>query len=114
VNKGWITIFLFVSITALLFREVPPIFLYEENWVQNFRQYREYVALRNEIYSFMATGTVLTETPQNTKQFDRPDPTQFILLIDQRLAQLHEIHIGFDQARLNTLGKSPLLDIPEE
>jgi hypothetical protein len=114
VNKGWITIFLFVSITALLFREVPPIFLYEENWVQNFRQYREYVALRNKIYSFMATGTVLTETPQNTKQFDHPDATQFILLIDQRLAQLHEIHIGFDQARLNSLGNSPLLDIPEE
>ncbi|MEQ8756367.1 MAG: hypothetical protein RID09_23035 [Coleofasciculus sp. G1-WW12-02] len=113
-NKGLITIFLVASTSALFFREIPRIFKYEENFMKNFQQYREYVALRNKIYSFLATETVITEVPKVTQEFERPDAEQFILSVDQRLAQLHEIHIGFNWARLDALGNSPLLDIPQE
>jgi hypothetical protein len=113
-NKGLISIFLVASTSALLFREIPRIFKYEENFRENFRQYQEYVALRNKIYSFLATGTVITETPKIIQQFDRPNVDQFILSVDQQLAQLHKIHIGFNRERLDALGNSPILDIPEE
>jgi hypothetical protein len=113
-NKGLITIFLVASTSALLFREIPRIFKYEENFMENFHQYREYVALRNKIYSFLATETVITEVPKVTHKFNRPSAEQFILSVDQLLAQLHEIHIGFNRERLDALGNSPLLDIPEE
>lgn len=58
---------------------------------------------KDKIYSFLATGTVITETGKIIQEFDRPNADQFILSVDQQLAQLHKIHIGCNRERLESV-----------
>ena len=77
---------------ALLYRSLPAIFQQEQNIAENKRLYLDYVALENETRSFSATG----EDVQGKKQ----TASQFIHYLDDRLASLNNIALGFDPSKV--------------
>lgn len=107
-KKGWdqshnsiINIFIVASSAVVFFGDLPGIFKEEDNFKAYGNLYIEHIALRNEILSYMATGgTVLGKDPQNPYKVSRVDVNQFIHSVDNKLAQLNKIPLGFDATRI--------------
>lgn len=111
-KDGWATaspsgliIIVMMTGAALLYRSLPAVFEQEQNIAENKRLYLAYVALENETRSFAATG----ENARGEKQ----TPAQFIHHIDDRLAGLDNLALGFDPSKvpapqdLGIAGKNP-------
>jgi hypothetical protein len=87
-------IFVIAAGTALLLGVFPKLFRQDENIADNKTLYIQYVALGNEIRTYLATRRA--ELPNDTSV----TLPEFVRHIDIQLATLHKIPVGFDQTKI--------------
>jgi hypothetical protein len=87
-------LFVIAAGTALLLGVFPKLFRQDENIVDNKAAYLQYVALGNEIRTFLATGTTVlpNDTTVTIEEFAR--------YVDQQLSKLNTIPVGFDYTQV--------------
>lgn len=91
-SAGGLVVVVMMTGAALLYRSLPGIFEQEQNIAENKRLYLEYVALENETRSFAATGENVLGEKQTA--------AQFIHHVDDRLAKLNNLALGFDPSKV--------------
>jgi hypothetical protein len=98
-QKGWATtpvilraFFLLAGTGAALFASFPALYRQEQNILDNAALYQGYLALRNEMLSYLATGQRLSGKKE-------PLP-QFIHYVDSGLVNLGKVAIGFDASKI--------------
>lgn len=110
-RRGWeqanpcvVSFFLTVSACAAFFIAFPDMFKQEENVTKNKALYLNYVALLNEVHTFVATG----DYPQEEKKANRDklsDTTvpatlsQFIKHLNDELKKSNDIAVAFDTGK---------------
>ena len=80
--------FLLLATASVLYRSYPAVYEQEKNIAANKSLYRSFVSLANEMHSYGATLENL--------QGDATEPAKFIHYVDQEVARLSDIAIGFD------------------
>ncbi len=105
VNEHVITIFLVMSAVTAYYGAMPSSFQQQQNIGDNKVLYLKFVALENEVLSYVATGgrTVLKDQAQNEKP--KIVVKDFIYYVDQQLAQ-DNIAIGFDSSKAPSYASS--------
>jgi cation transport ATPase len=100
-KSGWDTakpyikvVFMVAAATALLLGLFPALFRQDTNIADNKALYLQYVALGNEIQTYMAAGTA--SLPSDTAV----TLTDFVWYVDKSLATLNAIPVGFDQTKV--------------
>lgn len=99
-NHGLINIFIVTSSAALFYGQLPGIFKQDTNMAANRNLYLDYIALKNEVLSYAATGGIAGRDPNNPNAFTAISPKIFIYYVDQRLTKLNQIPIDFDITRV--------------
>ena len=79
---------------ALLLGVFPTLFRQDANIADNKLLYLQYVALGNEIRTYMATGDA--RLPADTAV----TPIEFVWYVDKQMATLNAIPVGFDQTKI--------------
>jgi hypothetical protein len=95
-NRYVKTVFLTSTALAALFKAYPAIFKQQENIRNNKNLYLKYVALRNEISSYAATGVAYLARANATA-------VDFIHHVDERMESLNDIAIGLDASKIPVL-----------
>lgn len=80
--------------TALLLGVFPALFRQDANIKDNRALYLQYVALANEIRTYMATGEAVLAADSTVT------PTEFVWHVDKQLATLNAIPVGFDETKI--------------
>lgn len=104
-HNSLINVFIVACTAVIFFGDLPGNFKEEENFKAYGNLYLEHIALRNEILSYLATGgTVLEIDSQSHIEASPLDANKFIHRVDNKLAQLNRIPIGFDATGVNDIG----------
>jgi hypothetical protein len=115
VNNSLINVFVVTSSTVIFFGDLPGTFKYKENSEASRDLYLKHISLRNEVRSYLATGGTLSDNSENSSVYKRTEPNLFIHYIDQKLALLNEIPLGFDTTGINDFkNNAERLSIPEK
>jgi hypothetical protein len=100
-KKGWDeanayvqVLFVIAAGTALLLGVFPRLFRQDQNIADNKALYINYVALGNEIRTYLATGTAVLPTDTSVTL------PEFVRYVDNRLATLNAIPVGFDETQV--------------
>jgi hypothetical protein len=102
--KGWTStnqyvrnVFITATVLTAYFSLYPTVFKQQDNITDNKNLYLEYVAIQNSVRTFAATGQsfLVAEGTANTNEAD------FLHDIDQRMAALNNIAIGFDYTKVS-------------
>jgi hypothetical protein len=100
VNNSLINVFVVTSSIALLFNQLPQLFEHDINIEVNRKLYLQYVALENQVRSYLATqGTLGTDSPE-PNQFETIEINQFICNVDKELEELNQIPLQFDASQV--------------
>lgn len=113
-KKGWDeansyaqVLFVIAAGTALLLGVFPKLFRQDENIADNKTLYIQYVALGNEIRTFLATGTAVL--PNDTSV----TVPEFIRYVDAQLVTLNKIPVGFDQTQVPDYRRLPITELKQ-
>jgi hypothetical protein len=120
-KKGWqdannalINVFIITSGAVIFFGDLPGIFRHNDNSAASRDLYLEHISLRNQVRSYLATGATVGGDPEKPNEFSRPETSRFILYVDQKLAELNQIPIGFDPTGIKDIEEKSRLGIPEK
>ena len=91
-NQYMINLFIVSAGIAILFGGLPLAFKPDKNIADNKALYLRYIALEQEIISYLATQENINSQAQDFKDF--------IHYIDRQLATLNQIPIGFDSTKI--------------
>lgn len=104
-HNSLINVFIVACTAVIFFGDLPGNFKEEENFKAYGNLYLEHIVLRNEILSYLATGgTVWEIDSQSPNKVSTLDANEFIHHIDNKIAQLNRIPIGFDATGVNDIG----------
>lgn len=120
-KKGWqdannalINVFIVTSSAVIFFGDLPGIFRHNENSAASRDLYLEHISLRNQVRSYLATGATVGADPEKPNEFSRPETSRLILYIDQKLAELNKIPLGFDPTGIKDIEGKSKLGVPEK
>jgi len=98
-SKGWEkaspyveTLWVYTTVMAAYYLSLIVVFRQQDNISDNKALYLRYVALGNELLTYCATGTS-NVTPSETTE-------EFILRMDEQMARINNIAIGFDYTKI--------------
>jgi hypothetical protein len=115
VNNSLINVFVVTSSAVIFFGDLPGTFKYKENSEASRDLYLEHLSLRNEVRSYLATGGTVSNNGENSDVYKRTEPSLFIHYVDQKLASLNKIPLGFDTTGINDFkGNAERLSLPEK
>ncbi len=115
VNNSLINVFVVTSSAVIFFGDLPGTFKYKENSEASRDLYLEHISLRNEVHSYLATGGTLSDNVENPNLYKRTEANLFIHYVDQKLASLNKIPLGFDTTGINDFkDNAERLSIPEK
>lgn len=102
--KGWTStnqyvrnLFITATVLTAYFSLYPTVFKQQDNITDNKNLYLQYVALQDSVRTFAATGESFLGA-EGTAKTNEPD---FLHDIDQRMATLNNIAIGFDYTKVS-------------
>lgn len=94
-NQYVINLFLVSSSIGILFGTFPAVFKQEKNVSDNKALYLRYIALEQQILTYLATGrTQIINKGQNQEVKD------FIYYLDKQMETINQLAIGFDSTRI--------------
>lgn len=110
-RKGWdnanryvVNVFIVSFGITVVVGVFPALFKQEENISNNTRTYLAYIALDNRVKSYIATQDFIGLKPANTGNSAQIEPLKniknVIRSIDDELATLNNIYIGFDASKI--------------
>lgn len=115
VNNSLINVFVVTSSAVIFFGDLPETFKYKENSEASRDLYLDHISLRNEVRSYLATGGKVRDDAASSDVYKRTEPNLFIHYVDQKLASLNKIPLGFDTTGINDFkGNAERLSIPEK
>lgn len=115
VNNSLINVFVVTSSSVIFFGDLPGTFKYKENSEASRDLYLEHISLRNEIRSYLATGGTVRNNTESSDVYKRTESHLFIHYVDQKLASLNKIPLGFDTTGINDFkDNAERLSIPEK
>jgi hypothetical protein len=102
--KGWTStnqyvrnVFITATVLTAYFSLFPTVFKQQENITDNKNLYLEYVAIQNSVRTYAATGQPFLAAEGTVKA----NEADFLHDIDQRMAALNNIAIGFDYTKVS-------------
>lgn len=102
--KGWTStnqyvrnLFITATVLTAYFSLYPTVFKQQDNITDNKNLYLQYVALQARVRTFAATGESFLDGEGTTKA----NEADFLHDIDQRMATLNNIAIGFDYTKVS-------------
>lgn len=114
VNNAVINVFIVASGSVIFFGDLPGIFRQNENSTTSRDLYIAHVSLRNKVLSYLATGATVGAEPEKPNEFSRPETSRFILYVDQKLAELNQVPIGFDPTGIGDVERKSRFGLPEK
>lgn len=102
--KGWTStnqyvrnLFITATVLTAYFSLYPTVFKQQDNITDNKNLYLQYVALQERVRTFAATGETFLDVEGTTKA----NEADFLHDIDQRMAALNNIAVGFDYTKVS-------------
>jgi len=102
--KGWTStdqyvrnVFITATVLTAYFSLYPTVFKQQENITDNKNLYLEYVGIQNSVRTYAATGQSFLAAEGTVKT----NEADFLHDIDQRMAALNNIAIGFDYTKVS-------------
>lgn len=115
VNNSLINVFVVTSSIGIFFGDLPGTFKYKENSETSRDLYLEHISLKNEVRSYLVTGLTISDNAEDSAVYKRTETNLFIHYVDQKLASLNEIPLGFDTTGINDFkDNAERLSIPEK
>ena len=97
VNNALINIFIVTSGIVIFYGNISLIFQHKDNLEASQKIYVNYLGLRNEVLSYLATGETITN--------ESLAPAKFIHYVDRELKSISFIRLGFDPKSIPDFSK---------